>query len=229
MKNHLKRIASPRTWIVNRKENVFIVKPNPGAHKLENGLALGVILRDVLSLATKMSEVKKLLHNNEVLIDGRRRKDHRYIVGLFDVISIPSITKAYRVVLDEKGRLVVVEIPTKEAEIKPCKIVGKTVLGKGKIQFNLHDGKNILGTHKAKVGDTFLLKLPSLEVEEVISLEPKVTVFLTKGKHAGSVGELKEIMGKEAIYVVDKKEIETAKAYLFIVGKKQSLITLTKK
>ena len=105
MKNHLKRIASPRTWLINRKQNKFTVRPKPGAHSLEQGLALGIVVRDLLKLASTMMEVKKLLNDQEILVDGKRRKDYRFITGLFDVITIPVLKKSFRVLLDAKGHV----------------------------------------------------------------------------------------------------------------------------
>ena len=226
MKNHLKRIASPRTWLIGRKTHQFIVRPLPGGHSMKNSLPLGVILRDNLGLASTMTEIKKLLNNQEVLIDGKRKKNHRLPVGLFDVISLPALKKQYRILLDGKGRLCVQEIPESEASSKICQIVGKTVLGKDKIQFNLHDGKNVISTKSAKVGDSFVLTLPTLDVKEVLPLQEGVFVFLISGKHAGASGVLKEIKGTEATFTSDGEEIETAKSYLYVIGNKKSAITL---
>ncbi len=226
MKNHLKRIASPRTWTIDRKGGIFTIRPKPGTHKLENGLALGTVLKDFLKLAKTTSEVKKLLNNNQVLVDGKLRKDHKFIVGLFDVLTIESLKRSYRLYFDRKGRIIVKEISAEEANLKPCQVVGKTVISGKKIQYHLHDGKNILVEIKAKVGDTLLLTLPKLEVKEVLPLQKGATVYLTKGKHSGDVGQFKEIVKKDAIYIVDKTEIETAKAYLFVIGKDKAMITI---
>ena len=224
MKNHLKRIATPRTWIIDRKRSVFITRPNSGAHKFEAGISLGVILRDNLKLASIMSEAKKILNNNEILVDGKRRKDHRFIVGLFDVLSVPKIDKHYRVVFNKKGKILISEIDLKESKMKVCKVMGKTILPKGKIQLNLHDGKNILSDVSVKVGDSVVLSLPNLKIKEVLPLTEGVTVFLTKGKHAGDVGKFKHFRDEEAIYVLDGKEIETAREYLFVIGKDKPMI-----
>jgi small subunit ribosomal protein S4e len=226
MKNHLKRIASPRTWLIARKTHKFIVRPSPGGHSMQNSLALGVILRDNLGLASTMTEIKKLLNNQEVLIDGKRKKDHRLPVGLFDIISLPVLKKQYRILLDTKGRLFVQEIPASEASSKICRVVGKTVLGKDKMQFNLHDGKNIIATQKAKVGDSLVLGLSSLEIKEVLPLQEGSFVFLISGKHAGASGVLKAFKGTEATFTSGSEEIETAKSYLYVVGSKKSAITL---
>lgn len=226
MKNHLKRIASPRTWLVDRKANKFIVRPNPGAHSLENGLPLGVILRDNLSLASTMGEAKKMLNNKEVLVDGKRRKDHSFMVGLFDVLAVPELKKQYRMVLDRKGRLVLSEISAQESLVKLSKVVGKTMTKGKKMQFNLHDGRNVASNDKANVGDTLVLALPQASVKKVLPLKKGAQVFLTKGKHAGGTGVLKEIKGDEATYSAEGEDVETAKEYLFVVGDKDAEIKL---
>lgn len=226
MKNHLKRIAAPKTWILARWENKFVVRPNAGGHPLELGLPLGIVLRDHLKFASTMNEVKKIIDEKEILVDGKRYKDHRAVIGLFDVLSIPAIKKHYRVVLDVKGRIIVLEVPASESAMKVCKIIGKTALPGGKMQFNLHDGNNILAAKQAKVGDSFVVALPSLDVKEVLPLKEGCTIFLARGKHGGEMGVLKEIKGKEARYMTDGQEIETAKEYLFVVGNKNTLMTL---
>ncbi len=226
MKNHLKRIASPRTWTIDRKKNVFITRPKPGAHPFENGLPLGTIIRDHLKFASTTGEAKKALNNNEILVDGKRRKDHRYLVGLFDVLTFPQQNKSFRLLFDKKGRIIVTEIDSKESNLKPCKIVGKTILAKKRLQLNLHDGKNIIADLKAKVGDTLLLTLPKMEIKEVLPLEKGAPVFLTKGKHSGDVGKFKGMKNNEAVYSKGKEDIETAKEYLFVIGKDKPLIEI---
>jgi small subunit ribosomal protein S4e len=218
MKNHLKRIAAPKTWMINRKSNTFIVRPKPGAHSMNQGMSLGYIIRDILKLANAMSEVKKLLNNNEVLIDGKRRKDYRMIVGLFDVITIPSLKKYFKVELDVKGRLTVKEIKEEESKTKICKVVGKKMLQKAKIQLNLHDGKNIIGDHSVKVGDSVELDIPSWKVGKVLNFKEGATVFLVGGKHSGSLGKLEKIKENIAVCKVGNTKIETSKNYLFMVS-----------
>lgn len=227
MKNHLKRIATPPTWVIARKEQTFIARPNPGAHSLQFGLALGVVLRDMLNVVETMREAQKVLNNTEILVDGVRRKDRRHIVGLFDVVRIPVTGKQYRMVLDSKGRLTLAEIDEAEASTKLCKIVGKTAVKGGKIQYNLHDGKNILSDKAAKVGETLLVTLPQLEVKEVFPREKGVSVFLTQGKHHGDIGILKSIDGKDAVYTKEKNDIETASRNLFVVGKTKPATRVT--
>ncbi len=228
MKNHLKRIAAPKTWHLNRGQHIYAARPNPGTHTLEMGLALGTVLRDHLHLAETMGEIRKLLHAKEVLVDGVTRKEHRFMVGLFDVVSVVDHKKQYRVVLDAKCRLQVKEVPAAESGLKVSRVMGKTVLKGGKIQYHLYDGKNIIGNTElaVKVGDSVVVQLPSLTIKKVLPLKEGMTIFLTKGKHGGDTGVLKELKGRQAVYTKGSEEVETAKAYVFVVGEKSPEMTL---
>ena len=174
-----------------------------------------------------MREVKILLKNKTVLVDGKKREEYRLPVGLFDVISLPEIKENYRIVLDTKGNVSVKKIEPEEASIKPCKIVGKKTL-KQKIQLNLHDGKNILvdKEFKCKIGDSVLITLPENKIKSLLELKKDAIVYLIKGKHGGDVGTLKEIKNQLATYQKEEKEIETSKDYLFVIGEKKSVIKM---
>lgn len=225
MSSHLKRIAAPRSWHIGRT-TAFVVKPLPGSQPLARSMALGSILRDVLKLAGTMGEVKKLLRSSPVLVDGVQQFKPQVSVGLFDVISIPGILRHYRLLLDRKGRLQVVPISAGEAGIKPCKVIGKTMLVGGKTQLNLFDGKNITSAGNVKVGDSVLLELPSQNVREILPLNAGCPVLLIGGKYAGDSGVLREVHGSQAEYEHVGKKISTSKEYLFVVGGKQSAISI---
>lgn len=226
MTNHLKKSASPKTWLARKGLGRFVVRPNPGAHSFSKGVPLGSVLRDYLEIASTMGEIKKILNNNDILVDGKRRKDHEFVVGLFDVIQLPLTKKSYRMILDQKGRLTPISIDQKEIDFKPGKITGKKVLPKGKIQFNLHDGKSLIGDFNAKIGDSLIISLPDLKVKEVLPLKEGVSIYLLEGKHAGDLGHFKKLVGAGAVYLKDGNEIETAKEYLFVVGKDKPVVAL---
>lgn len=219
MKNHLKRITAPRTWHIKRKENKFILRPNCGSHSLENGLPLGLILRDVLGLVSTMSEAEKLLNNNEVLVDGKRRKDRKTVVGLFDIVSIPLLSKNFQVSLNQNGRLNLIEVPEDVSKEKVAKVIGKTAVSGSKIQLNLYDGKNILTDKNVKVGDSVCLSLPDFKIKKVLPLKEGSEIFLIKGKQIGSKGKLKSLVGNVAMYVSeDGADVETVKKNLYVLN-----------
>ncbi len=232
MKNHLKRVTSPKTWSLSRRERVFVTRPKPSGHPLSQGMPLGVVMRDTLNLASTMSEVKKILNNKDVLVDGKRRKDHRFLVGLFDTISFPTLHKYYRVTLNENSHLTLIPIKAEEAALKPCKIVGKSVVPGGKVQFHLHDGRNVFAAEtkeKSTVGDTVVLTLPDQKIHKVLPLKAGMMIFLHAGKNAGQKGYLHSVTGHEAIYTSDSQEIGTVKKYLFVIGEKEPVVTISEK
>ncbi|MBT3298590.1 30S ribosomal protein S4e [archaeon] len=220
MKNHLKRIAAPRTWMLSRKSEKFTLRPNPGSHKLDEGMPLGTLLRDHLKLCKTLREAQKLLNNNEVFVDNKRKKDRREMVGLFDVIKIPSLSKNITIDLDLKGRLIVRDIDEKNLNVKVCRVLGKSIVKGNKLQLNLIGGKNLI-TDKIniKVGDSVLLNIGNNEIQEILPLKKDTKVLLVGGKHSGTRGKLKEIDRVIAKYVDEKGEEHlTRRSYVYVLN-----------
>ena len=104
MVSHLKRMATPKTWHINRKKNKFVTKPAPGPHSSDISLALGTLVKEVFNYAATTREVKKILNANSVKVDGTVRKDFRFPVGIFDTVEF-SNGKHFRLILNKKGKL----------------------------------------------------------------------------------------------------------------------------
>ena len=141
-RKHLKTYKAPKTWPIHPKEDTWTVKPSAGSHSIENSLSLTLVIRDILKLADNSREAKRIINSGNVLVDGRVIKDYKFPVGFMDIIEIPKTGEVYRVLLDKKGRLQLNKI--EENDSKLCKIVNKSTIKGGKIQVNLHDGKNVI-------------------------------------------------------------------------------------
>ncbi|MGC9517376.1 MAG: 30S ribosomal protein S4e [Methanomicrobiales archaeon] len=232
-RKHLKRFKSPKTWPIETKVDKWTVKPSPGPHSIENSLPLLIIIRDILKLADNSREAKRIINTGKILVDGRIRKDYKFPVGFMDVIEIPDSGDIFRVLPDEKGRLVLHPIPTENSEFKLCKIEDKTTIKGGKTQLNLHDGRNYLSEDKYAVGDVLVLKVPEQEISESISFENGTIGLVTGGKHIGEIGRIKEINITKSsmpntvvIETEDKKSFLTLKDYVFVIGKEEPSISL---
>ena len=224
---HLSRLASPKKWNIRKKGIKWVARPLPGAHSLKDGIHLLSIFRDILEYGSTLKEVKNILSNEEIYIDGKRRKNPRFIVGLMDVIFIPKTKETFRILLTKKGKLTLLPIDEKEANIKPCKIKGKKAVKK-KIQLNLFDGKNILvDKTDSKVGDTLLIEVPSLKIKDSFALEKGNHIYLTGGKHIGETGILHEISNKTILIKSKKELIKTSKIHAFVIGKTKPAIKLS--
>ncbi|MBU4535151.1 MAG: 30S ribosomal protein S4e [Euryarchaeota archaeon] len=232
-RKHLKRYKSPKNWPVHPKEDKWTVKPAAGPHSIESSLPLLIVIRDILGIADNSREAKRILNNGEILVDGHVRKDYKFPVGFMDVIQIPKTGGNYRVLPDEKGRLILHPIPEENVAFKLCKIEDKTIIKGGKTQLNLHDGKNCLSDESFSAGDVINLKLPEKEINDAIKFEEGNIGLVTGGKHIGEIGKIKEIIITKSvrpntvvIETDEKKTFLTLKDYVFVIGKEEPIISL---
>jgi len=233
MTNHLKRLTAPRAWKIHKKVSTWVPKPAPGKHSADRSVPLGIILRDYLGVVDSMTEAKRVLGNRDIMVDGRIETSHKTTVGLMDIVSIPKTQKNYRVVLDRHGRVVLSEVNAKDATWKLCRVENKTTLKGGKLQLNLHDGRNVLVTEGAyKTGDVVKVSLPDQKIVSHYAFGNGMTVLLTGGSHVGEfakVNEIEVIRSPRPNLVTLKagsEDFSTIKPYVFVVGKDKAEITL---
>ncbi len=217
-KRHLKSYVAPKGWALKRKEHKFVVKPSPGPHNIELSMPLSLLIKRI-GLAQTNKEVRKILQQNLILVDQKKVKDYKFPVGLMDAVSIKDVEKNFRVILDNKGKLMMKEIKSEEAKLKTCKIIKKTILSKGRLQLNLFDGRNIITTENGQVvGDSVVISLPDQKIKDKLKLDKGSFVLLMGGKHIGDVGTLEKIDGDKIVYASKSgKLVETLKEYAFVI------------
>ncbi len=226
-KQHLKRLATPKSWPIKRKGIVFITRPLPGSRKLSLGLPLNVVLKDLLEMATTTKEAGNILRHNTVLVDGRKITNHRFHFCFMDVLNFVDLKKAYRMIITEKNKLAVVEINNKEADKKLVKINDKKITKGKKLLLVLSDGRNALvDKDEYKTGDSLVVEIPNRKILSTIKLEKGALVFLTGGKHIGVTGTVENIEGKKIFFKIGSEIYETSKKYALVIGKGKAVITL---
>jgi len=227
MKAHIKRQAMPKTWDIKRKKIRFVARPFPGG-KFNFGVPLVVILRDILHKGKTSKEVKSILLNNEVFVNGVKRKEIKFFVGLMDVLSIPSSKEYFRVLVNKKSEIEILSITKEESEKLLCKIINKSLV-KGKCQLNLHNGRNILIDQKGEynVGDSVLLI--KNQIKECIKLEKDSLAYLIGGKHIGRIVAINDIKDKIIKCGIKDDVFDVVKNHIFVVGKEKPLISLLKR
>ena len=226
-KNHLKRIAMPKAWELARKTTTYITRPSPGAPSIMQALPLGVVLRDVLGVAKSGREIRYLIQQREVLVDGKRRKVDDLPVGPMDVVVLPQTKQYFRMLITPKGTLGAVEIPEAEQHKKLCRITGKHV-AKGKaLRLTLSGGRSISGDAKYAVGDSVLLELPKQKIAAHFALAEGATVYLIGGSHCGALGTVERIDGGMVHVRAGDLHIQAPRAYAFVVGKDKPAVTIS--
>ena len=116
---HLKRIHAPKSWMLSKVGGIWAIKPSQGPHKLRECIPLNVLLRTKLKLALNSKEAKFIVKAKEgnISIDGKVRTDHKYPVGIMDIVTINKAGANYRVNFDVKGRWRLVKISKEEAKM----------------------------------------------------------------------------------------------------------------
>jgi small subunit ribosomal protein S4e len=230
MSNEMKRLIAPRSWPVKRKTAHWIAKPSPGAHALEGSIPVTVVLRDMLQVCTTAAEVRAVIFEKGVLVDGKVVNNHKQGIGLMDVVSLPKAGATYRMVLDRRGKLQLAKIPAEKAAWKLCRIENKTIVSGGKVQLNLHDGRNVLVEKDSfRTGDVLKIEVPSQKVLEHYSLDKGALTLITSGSHVGETAVVDEYvitrLASENL-VKFKDGTSTVKSNVFVIGTKTPEIEL---
>ncbi len=232
MSKHLKRLATPRSWVIPRKTNVYTTKPRPGAHPVERALPLATVVRDVLGLTATGREARRVIGAGDVQVDGRVVKDAKFAVGFMDVVTVPKVGKSWRVTLDEKARLRLAPVDAK-TNWKLSQVIGKSTVKGGLTQLNLHDGRNLLvKKDDYATGDVLRLELPSQKVIGHFPLKEGASVFITDGRHAGEIAPVQSIEVTRShkanlIHLTGAAaSFTTIKPYAFPIGERANLPTL---
>ncbi|MBW2991153.1 hypothetical protein KY348_05625 [Candidatus Woesearchaeota archaeon] len=234
VKNHIKRINAPRNWNIFRKRHAFITRPNPG-RDLSLSVSLNTVLKELLNKTKTTKESKHLIKKQGVFVNGKRRYDYKFPVGFLDIVSFPGIKEHYRLMVNEKNKLFMLEISDEESKLKLSKILNKKQLQKGRTQINFTDGRNItVGKDseilkQARTNDCVLYTVPGQKAKQVLKLEKGALVYLYKGKHTGLLVVVDEFDRDNIVFKLGKDIFETKKAYAFVVGKEKPVITLGKK
>lgn len=230
VKKHLSRLTAPKSWPIKTRKGIkWIVKPSPGPHALNHCVPLSLVIKHLLKYAKTTREVKKILNEEKVRVDGKARKDHRFPIGVMDVLETPETKEAFRMLYTLKGKFKANKISAGESKLKPAKIVGKRILKGKKIQLNLYDGKNmIVDKGEFKVNDTLMLSMDAKPaIKKHLKFEKGALVYLIKGKHmglSGTIEEIKPVFRNQIIKVKSKnKTFETSKDFAFVIDDSISL------
>lgn len=237
-RKHLKRLPAPRHWPIRRKAGKFTTRVIPGPHPKEHCLTLAIILREMLGYAESMREVKAILSQGQIKVDGVVRKEPRFPVGLMDVLEVTSSGERYRLLPKPRGGFRLVNIDDSEASFKLCRIESKNMIKGGKVQLGLHDGRTLLLPEGEKASDyntlgTLKVSVPEQKLMTSIPLETGVYAVVSRGKNIGSEGKVLEIVNRVGTHAStvtledpEGNRFETALEYVFVVGKGKSEVKL---
>lgn len=232
MSKHLKRLNAPRSLRLHRKERNWTVKSSPGPHPLERSIPLGMIVRDYLELCDTQREAKRIIASGEITVDGVIRKDNKFPCGLMDVVSFTKTKKDYRILFNRRGKLTLVEIASKDAGWKLCRIEDKTIVKGKQIQLNLHDGQNkLVKKDEYKTGDVLKISFKDKKITETYPFTKGTVSIIIGGSHVGEIANIEDIQMVSSsrpnlTKMKGASEFSTIQDYVFPIGKTKPVIEL---
>ena len=237
----LKREPAPGFWPIRRKERTWAPNTRPGPHSREKSIPLVIIIREILGYARTSKEATRIVTGGKVKVDGVVRRDHRFPVGLMDVLQIEGAGQIFRILPKPNRGLSPTPISEKEAGFKLCKIVGKRNIEGGKIQINLHDGRSIILPSQAPrqkteggfaPGGAMQIGLPKQNMMGVVPFQTGALGLVIDGRNQGIFGKITTITaGTHARPKIVKIEtateaFDTPAEYVIPVGTQASLVGL---
>ncbi len=222
MMKHQKRLSAHKHYPIERKNGKYVVV-GKGPHSEKTGVPISILLREVLGYAENATEVKKILEEKNVKVNGKFVDNPGYVIGFMDSIVIDKVDKNYRVLVDKNG-LVFKEVDDVDKRIYHVR--DKTTLKQGKVQLNLDAGENFLPDDDGfSTGSSVIVDLGKDEIIGDIGFEQGNLAFITGGSHIGELATLKEkieLPGSQDNKVLlekdDGTEFETVEKYVFMVG-----------
>jgi small subunit ribosomal protein S4e len=227
----VKRQCAPSFWKVRRKHGQFVVRARPGPHPKAVCYPLGILLRDVLRVGQTMDEVKGILNDGKVSVDGVVRRTIGWPVGLMDTIELIPLSQTFRLVPKNRNLLVPVLL-SKEAEksLKLLRVTLKKTIKGNKTQYGFHDGRTLVVTEQYSVGDTCLVDVSNKEIKSHLILKKDSIVLVTNGENAGAIGKIEEIreglfsLPKRTVVSFGDRSVEIPVQMVMSVGNKEPII-----
>ena len=186
-------------------------------------MPLALVLRDMLRRCDTAREARSILNSRSVLVDGRPITDPKFAIGVMDVLALKATKEQYRMVVDRLGRLHLVPIDEAQAAWKLCRIEDKTTQRAGKVQVNLHDGRNILlPANEYATGMTLKLAVPKQTVIGQYPLEPGAIALMIGGQHVGELAHVERVertRNPRANVVHFTEGFSTDVTKVFVIGK----------
>jgi len=188
-KKHLKRLAAPKHWMLDKLSGVWAPRPSEGPHSLRESLPLIILLRNRLKYALTATEVKFIVRGRMIKIDGKVRTDTTFPAGFQDVVTIEKTNENFRLLYDPKGRFTVQRITPAEAKYKLCKVVNKYT-APGNVPYIATSDLRVFRYPDPliNINDTIKVDLETKKVLEIVPFEVGNLIMIVGGSNIGRVG-----------------------------------------
>lgn len=228
--HHLKRLAVPTQWNLDKNSGKYAVRPLPGPHSKELSIPLKYVLARFLKIANTAKEIEYIATNKMIKINGREVDSVKFPVGLFDVITIMKSNLHYRIYLGANKKFKIHKITSEEAQFRISKVVSK------------HTYEGIPLTHTMD-GFNFKFSNPSINLEDTVKIDLRTNQIVANsaievgkisyvfaGPQSGRIGKITKIDVavdlKKTVFMQDKlgKIFQATSDKLMTLGSEESLM-----
>ena len=173
---------------VERKGTKYIAR---ASSHINSSVSTVMAVRDMLKLARTASEVKLMIHQKLLKINGKEVKDYRESIKLFNIFEAG---KLYVLTFTPNGKFTFEETKSKD---RVSKVINKKILPGKKIQLNLYDGSNVLANDKINVEDTVYLDFDG-KIKKHVAFEKGKECIVINGKYLGNKGKIDAVENGKA-------------------------------
>jgi len=196
---HQTRQATTTKIPIPRKGTKYVVR---AISHVDDSVPILIAIRDMLKLARTTREVKAMIKDKMLKLNGRLVRDFRESIKLFNVLEAD---RDYRLSILPTGRFVFEESKDKNSRL--CRVINRRLVGKDTFQINLHDGTNLVTKDKINVHDSLKIDFEGKIIQH-IKFEKGKNVFIFAGKYQGNEGKVDSVeKGKVMINIKDREEL----------------------
>src|SRR3989338_3463785 len=196
---HQTRQATTTKIPIPRKGTKYVVR---AISHVDDSVPILIAIRDMLKLARTTREVKAMIKDKMLKLNGRLVRDFRESIKLFNVLEAD---RDYRLSILPTGRFVFEESKDKNSRL--CRVINRRLVGKDTFQINLHDGTNLVTKDKINVHDSLKIDFEGKIIQH-IKFEKRKNVFIFAGKYQGNEGKVDSVeKGKVMINIKDREEL----------------------
>lgn len=228
--HHLKRLAAPTQWGLDKKSGKYAVRPLPGPHNKEISIPLKYIVARFLKVANTAKEVDYIAESGMIHVNGKAIKCPKSPVGLFDVITVVKTNQHYRLYLGANKKFKLHKITSEEAKFRISKVISKHI-NEGIPLTHTLDGYNLKFVDPSvSIEDTVKIDISNNKVVCNLSLSVGKTAYVYSGPSSGRIGVIKRIdaaeSGKKTVFMQDKlgKSFSAISSKLMVIGENDSCL-----
>lgn len=205
---HQTRESSATKLPIERKGTKYIAR---ASSHLDDSVPVVIAIRDMLKLARTAKEVKKMIQDKILKLNGRPVREYRESVMLFNILEAD---KAYELSLLPTKKFTFIESKSKNQRL--CKVMNKRLVSKGLFQLNLHDGSNVITKEKINVGDSVYLDF-SGAIKKHIPISKDKEAMIISGRYTGNTLKIQDIKDGKVIIKINGGTAEIDKSAVMVL------------